>query len=710
MTSLAVLGCRGGTAVPENPTFVADVAPILQEHCVACHQPNGHAPFALTTYEDARGRASLIATATRSRRMPPWLPRQGNHRFVGERILSDRELTILERWAAQEAPKGVGEASITLPTAAHEWPLGKPDLIVEMTESYTLADTGRDVFRNFALPIPVESLRYVRAVDLQPGDHRVVHHVVMSVDSTDISRQEDARDDEPGYDGMFSRSAARPPSGFYLGWTPGRAPKAQPEGMAWPLVPGTDLVLQMHMRPDSEPTQLRPRVGIYFASTPPKETPVLIRLGGQTIDIPPGKADYTVTDSVRLPVGVELLGLYPHAHYLARVMQITAIEPGGTEHNVLRINDWDFNWQDAYDYQHPLPLPAGTVLHLRYTYDNSASNPRNPQQPPQRVVYGPNTTDEMAEVWIQALPRKPSDLAALRQELTRKSLHDRLQGAQHLVTVNPNDANAHAYLGAYYNSAGNATRAIEHYHEAIRAQPDFASAHYNLGIVFEARDARDSAAHHYRQAIRYRPNHPGQHNNLGNVLLARGQRAEAMSHFRRAIELDPKNVEAHNNLGRALWAAGSRDEAIAAYRNAVALQPTAAPARFNLALSLAALGRTTEALNQFAQASNADPRALEASLAMAWLLATHQDARVRRPEQAVSLAAHAARLAGAPHPRILDVQAAAEAAAGRFNRAARMAEDAVSLANNAGQPQLGVEIGRRLILYLQQKPYVAPRQ
>jgi hypothetical protein len=213
-------GC-GGDAAPANPTFTQHVAPILQAQCVSCHRPDGHAPFALTTYEEARGRAAVIASATRGRRMPPWLPNQGNHRFVGERILSDRELLILERWAEQEAPRGSGDATIALPATAQDWLLGKPDLIIEMAGTYSVPASGRDVFRNFVLPISGDSLRYVRAIDLQPGDHQVVHHVVMSIDSSDASRQEDAQDAEPGYDGMFSRATARPPAGFYLG-CPGR--------------------------------------------------------------------------------------------------------------------------------------------------------------------------------------------------------------------------------------------------------------------------------------------------------------------------------------------------------------------------------------------------------------------------------------------------------------------------------------------------------
>ena len=710
--ALAVTGCGGDpnrAPLPESPTFSAHVAPILYAQCAGCHRPGSAAPFPLLRYEDARDRADLIAEVTRQRQMPPWPLEPGDYPFADERRLSEREIAVLGRWAKQGAPAGDIAAAPAPPAWEGGWTLGEPDLILEMPEPYTLPAGGGEVFRNFVLPVPLDQTRYVRAVDLQPGDPMVVHHVVMAVDATAASRQEDALDPEPGFDGMFTRSGARPAAGFFVGWTPGRVPRPNPEGLAWPLEPGTDFVIQMHLRPQAHAAAVRPRVGFYFAEAPPALTPVLLRLGSQTLDIPPGQPHYAVTDSLRLPVDVELLGLYPHAHYLGKVMDVRAALPDGAVRQILRINDWDFNWQDSYTFIRPVRLPAGTVIRLRYVYDNSAANPRNPHTPPRRVVYGPNSTDEMAELWIQALPRSQSQLALLRQELARKAARDLVEGWEHLIRLNPDDAMAHASLAAFYNATGDLDRVIHHYGRAVQAQPDFAPAHYNLGIALEARGDPEGAVRHYREALRFRPDHTGAHNNLGGVLLALRQTDAAADHFRRAIELEPEHADAHNNLGRLLWGEGGTDEAIEHYRRALESRPDMAAPRFNLAVALASTGHTAEALEELQRAApRLGPGAVEAYVEMAWLLATHHDDAVRWPEEAVVLAERAAQLHGRPHPQILDVLAAAEAAAGRFDRAASLADEAARLATVARELELATSIRGRLQLYLQRRPYIEP--
>ncbi|MGH7448414.1 MAG: tetratricopeptide repeat protein, partial [Longimicrobiales bacterium] len=603
----------------------------------------------------------------------------GDFAFADERRLSSREIAILGRWAEQGAPHGDGPAPEP-PSYSAGWQLGRPDLVLELPEPYDVPGGDGDLFRNFVLPVPLRDARYVRAVELQPGDLRVVHHAVVAVDPTTTSRQEDAMDPEPGFDGMFSRHAARPPAGFFVGWTPGRIARPNPAGLSWLLEPGVDLVLQMHMRPHAHDASVQPRIGIHFADEPPVRTPVLLRLGSQTLDIPPGAAAYAVSDSLSVPIDVELLSLYPHAHYLGKVMDVRVVLPDGDVRQLLRIDDWDFNWQDAYSFERPVLLPAGSVIHLRYMYDNSAANPRNPSSPPRRVVYGPNTTDEMAELWIQAVPRRQEELAVLQREITRKATRDYVEGWEHLVRVNPRDAIAHASLAAFHSSAGNLDDAIRHYRSALDAQPDFAAAHYNLAMLLEMRSDADGALRHYREALRFRPDHAGTHNNLGNLLLGRGRAAEAAASLRRAIELDPEQAEAHNNLGRLLWEQGRTADAIGHYHRALEARPQAAAPRFNLALALASAGSSAEALEQFEEGVRLEPNALEAYVALAWLFATHPDSAIRRPHHALDLGVRAARLLGEPHPRILDVIAAAEAAAGRFDRAAEVAAEALRLA------------------------------
>jgi tetratricopeptide (TPR) repeat protein/mono/diheme cytochrome c family protein len=697
-------------AAPEHPVFSADVAQILHARCAQCHRPEGAAPFPLLSYDDARARAELIAVMTTSRRMPPWLPEPTDHPFADERRLTEREITTLARWAAQGAPIGDAAAVPAPPAFPAGWALGEPDLIVAMDEPYTVPAEGPDVFRNFVVPIPLAAPRYVRAVELQPGDPQVVHHVVLAVDPTPLSREEAALDPEPGFEGMFTRASARPPTGFFVGWTPGLVPRPNPEGLAWRVEPGTDLVIQMHLRPHGHATSVRARVAFFFTDQPPMRTPVLVRLGSQTLDIPAGAQAYTVTDSVRLPVAVSLLGLYPHAHYLGRTMELQARLPNGRVRQLLRIDDWDFDWQDAYTFAEPVELAAGSTLHMRFTYDNSAANPRNPHSPPRRVVYGPHSTDEMAELWIQAVAANEAELPALQQELTRKSARDRVEGWQHLIRLDPRDAIAHANLAAHRHATGDIDAAIRHYRFAIDAEPGFAQAQYNLGLLLESRGELDEAAGRFEAAIRARPSHAGAHTSLGNVRFAQGRHQEAARHFRRAIEADAAHVEAHNNLGSLLRAEGRHAEAIEHYRRVLELVPDSPPARFNLALALAAHGRADEALAEFRRAprSTASPLVLEAHLALAWILATHHSAAARRPDDALAIAEQAARLLGSPHPLVLDVAAAAYAAGARYLRAAEIATEALRLAEAAGQADLADAIRGRLQLYRAGRPYVEP--
>lgn len=413
---------RASGGVPpagDTVTFTRDVAPILFENCSSCHRPGGPGPFSVLSYEEVRSRADLIADYTARRYMPPWLPEAGYREFAGTRRLADGEIATIRAWAAAGAPEGDPADLPPAPTFTSVWPLGEPDLVVEMPD-YEVPGNGRDLYRNLVAAVPGDARRYVRAVDLRPGNPTVVHHARLMVDATTSSREQAATDSEPGFDGMEVRSNARNPSGHFVGWTPGRVPHGGYEELAWALEPGSDLVLQLHLRPSGRAETVRPRVGFYLADEPPSRTAALVSLGTEVIDIPAGEPNYVVTDSFTLPVPVEVLSVYPHAHYLGKTMEGLAHLPDGRTEHLIRIDDWDFNWQDEYRLAEPLSLPAGTVLAMRFTYDNSADNPQNPSEPPVRVTYGSASTDEMADLLVQVVPRSAAAAETLNRELARK--------------------------------------------------------------------------------------------------------------------------------------------------------------------------------------------------------------------------------------------------------------------------------------------------
>jgi hypothetical protein len=184
-------------------------------------------------------------------------------------------------------------------------------------------------------------------------------------------------------------------------------------------------VLQVHYHPTGKPEEDRTRVALYFTSEAPKRRAMDIPLGSNRIDIPPGEQAYKVTDHFTLPVDVDALAITPHAHYICKSMYAYAMLPDGTRRTLIRIPDWNFNWQQEYTYAQPLRLPEDTRIEMEFVYDNSEANPRNPNHPPQRVVWGPGTNDEMAGLHIAVTPVHEEDAEELSQALWGKMMRSR---------------------------------------------------------------------------------------------------------------------------------------------------------------------------------------------------------------------------------------------------------------------------------------------
>ena len=581
---------RPALAVDAPVTFARDVAPILFAQCAPCHRPDGDAPFSLLAYDDARRRAGVIARVTRERYMPPWKPQAGD--FVGERRLTDAQIATLERWAANGAPEGDAADLSPAPHFASGWRAGEPDLVVTLPPYVVRAD-GPDVFRNFVVAVPIDRARFVRGVEFRPRSP-AVHHANIRIDPTPASRHLDDADPEPGYEGTILRSADYP-DGHFLGWTPGQAPPLAADDMAWTLEAGSDLVVQLHLRPTGKPERIQPAIGLYFTADAPSRTPSIVRLGRQNLDIPAGANRYVVADSFVLPVDAEVRAIQPHAHYRARTMQATAALPSGSRRTLISIAGWDFNWQDRYRYASPFWLPAGTRIDMEYVFDNSVGNPRNPDRPPQRVSWGWRSSDEMADVWIQVMTRSDADHATLASASRRKMATEDAIGCETIIAREPDYAALRNDAAALYLELGQPARALTHFEVVRRLQPESAVAQYNVGVALEAMGETADAASHYQAAVRIDPRYSFAHNNLGNIRLAAGRLDDARREYERAVESAPRNAEAQNNLGAVLLASGDAAGAVPHLEDAIRLRPAYPDAHFNLARAFASLGRFADA-------------------------------------------------------------------------------------------------------------------
>lgn len=652
-------------------TFNKDIAPIVFEHCAQCHRPGEIAPFSLLTYREARQRLTLIADATKRRAMPPWKPDPAPGRFLGDRSLSDEQIQLIQEWARQGGLEGDARDLPPAPSFAAGWQLGTPDLVVSMPAPYTLVAEGADLFRTFVLPVGTTTAKYVRAIEFRPGNRRAVHHANVGVDRTRSSRRLDEEDPEPGYVGGMVRDAAYPP-GYMLGWTPGQQPRPSPEGMPWRLEPDSDLVVQLHLQPTGKPEPVQVSVGFFFTDQPPVRTPLGLRLGSETIDIPPGDSAYTIADEYVVPVDADLLAIQPHAHNLGREMHAQVTLPDGTVQPLLTIRDWDFRWQDVYRYTTPLRLPKGSGISMRFVYDNSGENPRNPFHPPRRIVWGQNTTDEMGDLWVQLVPVRNEDVAPLGDDIARKTRTEDIAAYTRVLESDPSNPLRHDAVAMLYLQDGKPREAVTHFRGSLRLNPDSAPTHYNLGLALSMLREYGEAAREFEAAIRLDPNHPEAHNNLGALLHVGGRFDEAAAHYQRAIDLRPDNAEAHANLGRLLMLQGRGPEAAVAFDRALALQPTAASALQGLA----------------------------------WLRATSADVSLRRPGQAVALAERARQATGGRDATVFDALAAAYAALGDYDQAVRAVRLGIDLAVSTGLEPLAVEMRDRLRLYEQRTPFV----
>lgn len=589
--ALAFQGCKKSVPAPNTadspatastkaPAFV-DIGRVLSRHCVQCHHTGGPAPFPLETEADATKHARLIAEVTRDRTMPPWLPAPiPGLAYAHENRLSTAAIQLLGDWH-QSIADGTHQPSntpdkLTPPPSA----IPKADLVIRAPEPITLPaeaapNQSADTFVNLVLPLPADFTEWqtVRAATIVPGNPRAVHHAILKVDTTGTSRAADAATSAPGFPGMDVPGAHNPP-GFFVGWTPGKTPDPGSPETGWRLGPGTDLVLQLHLFPTGKSETFQPEVHLTFLDQPRAYEQHSILLFNADLDIPAGVSAHTVTDRYTATADLDLLGLYPHAHYLATDIRLTATRPDGTTQPLLHIPDWDFNWQDDYRFASPLGLPKGTHIDLAVTFDNSAENPRNPHDPPRRVTYGSSTTDEMASALLTVRVADDTPGVRFTMDLDRRlatrgpnpGAWNRL-GENHL-RLNEREAAIHAFESAIDIDPGYATaryhlgllsppaEAITHHQAALASHPNYAPCHAALAGLLanqaKTEDDLETAGDHFRAALAIRPDLPVVNFNYANLLCRQSRFDDALPFFARELARDPNYHPAHLNRLKAL--------------------------------------------------------------------------------------------------------------------------------------------------------------
>lgn len=368
---------RPTAPAPAGPTFAKDVAPILYANCISCHRPGEVAPMALRTYDEVRPWARSIKDKVAKRQMPPWFADPAHGTFKNDARLSQQQIDTIVTWVDAGAPRGNPADEPKVPVLTEGWQLGEPDHIITLP-TVNIPAEGGDIFPTPNITIDIPEDRWVRAIEIRPSNREVTHHSVLFMAG-----------------GLGGGMVGQ--SGFVdvLGvWAVGTPPTVYPEGVGRWIRKGAQLRTNLHYHPNGKAQTDTTRVGLYFGRGELKKEVASAVAGDISFKIPAGAKNHEMRALYVIDQDINIVSYFPHMHFRGKDMTLTATLPGGKKETLLRVPQYDFNWQLYYYPSNPVPLPRGTIIEAVAHYDNSADNPNNPD-PTKDVTFGEQSTNEM---------------------------------------------------------------------------------------------------------------------------------------------------------------------------------------------------------------------------------------------------------------------------------------------------------------------------
>ncbi len=413
LTTLAILYLSIGASA-QSVNWVTDIAPILYENCASCHRDGGLGHFSLIGYNNAFANRFEIQEATESRQMPPWKADPTYRHYAKENLLSETEIQKIKTWVETDASAGDLNLAPQDPVFSNDSEVGMPDQVL-LTPTYTVTATD-DEYRCFVIPSGINQVSFLRGLEAIPGNHEVVHHVLVYEDTTGQAAILDAQTpNEPGYVNFGGPGV----NGARLvgAWVPGARTFLVPENMGIKLNPGSDLIVQMHYPKGVTGMTDQTRLNLFFTPTNQgireirlapilNHSPLALQNGPLAI---PANTERTFIAKFKIPSAASVLSVAPHMHLIGRKMLCFAVTLQNDTIPLIRINDWDFNWQGPYFFQKIQKIPAQSTFYAYAEYDNTANNPYQPSNPPQDVALGEATTDEMLLVYFAFMAYQSGD-------------------------------------------------------------------------------------------------------------------------------------------------------------------------------------------------------------------------------------------------------------------------------------------------------------
>ena len=451
----------------QSITFSEHISPVIYNNCTSCHRVGEIGPMPFTNYNEVSAYAAMIKYVTQIGYMPPWKPTLGYSRHVGERALTQNEIQLIANWVDTGFSQGDPTQEVPVPEFPTGSALGIPDLVLTMDEPFAIRGDNQDQYQVFVIPTHLTEHRAIAAIEFRPGNRQIVHHALLAADTTGTARQKDLKSPEYGYESFGGFGS--PISVLLPAYTPGSQTVWFPKGVGQILPQNSDLLVQVHYAPWPIAETDQSMVNIFFKKEPIEREIGLIgivpfstsrlnslfsSLGARDIrdivalleqsgvELPdltdllnlagsagglfgatnpminlefdgdfviPANEIKTFHATLSISQDISLMSIYPHMHLIGKSWDIYAIDPQGNRINLIRIADWDFNWQGSYTFTRFQKIPAGSQIHASVTYDNTANNPLNPNNPPRNMTWGEKTTDEMLIAAMEYVPYREGD-------------------------------------------------------------------------------------------------------------------------------------------------------------------------------------------------------------------------------------------------------------------------------------------------------------
>jgi len=416
----------------QNPNYSEDIAPILYGKCLQCHHSGGISNLNLESYANTVTNAVMIQHVTSTGKMPPFPPDTLFQHYAYENVLSMNEISTILDWITIGVPLGDTSLLPPMPTFGNSSQLGVPDLELQIPTYTSTATSNSDDYVCFSIPTGLLQNRKIKAIEVIPGNLQTVHHVLVSIDLVTNNSV------------VTTANCMGPQGDMIYSYAPGSVALTYPEtinnSFGVELPANSSVSFAMHYPEGSFGQIDSTKVRFYFypQSTVIREitTDFLINEGlfGMPFYLPPNQITEITGSFGPTMQDYSFMSVFPHMHLLGKNLECIAVTPTNDTINLVKINNWDFEWQGSYFFENFLKIPAGSMIYAKGNYDNtlSATNPN-----PVAVQSGLNTEDEMFIFIFQFLPYQLGDenisiengsiSTNIQEETTNSSLRELLR-------------------------------------------------------------------------------------------------------------------------------------------------------------------------------------------------------------------------------------------------------------------------------------------